>query len=333
VDFQQKQNKKLFADIVNGYSEFTEPLTKKNCYIKHFNELDFALFESKKVEFYEKAVRLKLPTEAQQEEYIFKEQLWSKELDLEISNKIAYLENIKKTKGKLFLISQIEQLNSEIGKLETEIFLQKKQREELIGYTAEKYADNRMNIILISNSICKDKDLKEKLFTEEELEEFDDNNFYTNIILYNKIMNLFKEDNIKSLGLDYTIQTMIGLTGENLFGFYGKALVYLTKFQSLLLLYGKYFRNIIMSEEYAKVPEDIKNNADKLMDWFTAAKNLKERASKSNKNSGASFIMGATEKDMEAIDGGKENHTDLNSMAKEKGGTLGVTELAKFYKR
>ncbi|NBW29324.1 hypothetical protein EBR37_03005, partial [bacterium] len=97
--------------------------------------------------------------------------------------------------------------------------------------------------------------------------------------------------------------------------------------------YGKYFRNIIMSEEYAKVPEDIKNDADKLMDWFTAAKNLKERASKSNKNSGASFIMGATDKDMEAIDGGKENHTDLNSMAKEKGGSLGVEELAKFYKR
>jgi len=333
VDFQQKQNKKLFADIVNGYSEFTEPLTKKNCYIKHFNELDFAVFENKKIEFYEKAVRLKLPTQAQQEEYIFKEELWSKELDLEISNKIVYLENIKKTKGKLFLMSQIEQLNTEIGKLETEIFLQKKQREELIGYTAEKYADNRMNIILISNSICKDKDLKEKLFTEEELEEFDDNNFYTNILLYNQIMSLFKEDNIKSLGLDYTIQTMIGLSGENLFGFYGKALVYLTKFQSLLLLYGKYFRNIIMSEEYAKVPEDIKNNADKLMDWFTAAKNLKERASKSNKNSGASFIMGATDKDMEAIDGGKENHTDLNSMAKEKGGSLGVEELAKFYKR
>jgi hypothetical protein len=43
--------------------------------------------------------------------------------------------------------------------------------------------------------------------------------------------------------------------------------------------------------------------------------------------------MGATEKDMKAIDGGKDNHTDLNSMAKEKGGTLGVDELAKFYKR
>ena len=43
--------------------------------------------------------------------------------------------------------------------------------------------------------------------------------------------------------------------------------------------------------------------------------------------------MGATDKDMEAIDGGKENRTDLNSMAKQKGGTLGVEELAKFYKR
>ena len=333
MNFQQKQNKKLFADIVNGYSELIEPIDKKKCYIKHFNELDFAIFENKKIDFYEKAVKVKLPTEAQQEEYIFQEKLWSKELDLEIANKIAYLENIKKAKGKLFLMSQIEQLNIEIAKLETEIFLQKKQREELIGYTAEKYADNRMNIVHISNSIYKDKDLKESLFTEEDLEEFDDKNFYEYILSYNKIMSTFKEDNIKSLGLDYTIQTMIGLSGENLFGFYGKPLVYLTKFQSLLLLYGKYFRSIIMSEEYPKVPEEIKNDADKLMDWFTASKNLKEKAAKNNKNSGASFIMGATEKDMKAIDGGKDNNTDLNSMAKEKGGTLGVDELAKFYKR
>jgi len=333
VNFQQKQNKRLFADIVNGYSELIEPLNKTKCYIKHFNELDFANFENKKTEFYEKAVKVKLPTEAQQEEYIFQEKLWSKELDLEITNKIAYLENIKKAKGKLFLMSQIEQLNVEIAKLETEILIQKKQREELIGYTAEKYADNRMNIVHISNSIYKDKDLKESLFTEEELEEFDDKNFYEYIISYNKIMINFKEESIKKLALDYTIQTMIGLSGDNLFAFYGKPLVYLTNFQSLLLLYGKYFRSIIMSEEYAKVPEDIKNDADKLMDWFSAAKNLKEKAAKSNKNSGASFIMGATEKDMKAIDGGNDNHTDLNSMAKQKGGTLGVEELAKFYKR
>jgi hypothetical protein len=333
VNFQQKQSKKLFADIVNGYSELIEPLNKTKCYIKHFNELDFANFENKKIEFYEKAVKLKLPTEAQQEEYIFQEKLWSKELDLEITNKNAYLQNIRKAKGKLFLISQIEQLNIEISKLESEIFIQKRQREELISYTAEKYADNRMNIIYISNSIYKDKDFKENLFSEADLEEFDDKNFYNYILSYNKIMDNFKENAIKKLSLQHNVQTMIGLSGDNLFSFYGKPLVYLTNFQSLLLLYGKYFRGIMASEEYQKVPEDIKNDADKLMDWFSAAKNLKEKAAKSNKNSGASFIMGATEKDMKAIDGGKDNHTDLNSMAKEKGGTLGVEELAKFYKR
>jgi hypothetical protein len=258
-------------------------------------------------------------------------------LSLEDSRRVqgsaADLENIKKAKGKLFLMSQIEQLNVEIAKLETEIFTQKKQREELISYTAEKYADNRMNIVYISNSIYKDKDFKESLFTEEELEEFDDKNFYNYILSYNKIMDNFKESAIKKLSLQHNVQTMIGLSGDNLFSFYGKPLVYLTNFQSLLLLYGKYFRSIMASEEYQKVSEDIKNDADKLMDWFSAAKNLKEKAAKSNKNSGASFIMGATEKDMKAIDGGKDNHTDLNSMAKEKGGTLGVEELAKFYKR
>jgi len=258
VDFQQKQSKRLFADIVNGYSEFIEPLNKNKCYIKHFNELDFANFESKKIEFYDKAVRLKLPTQAQQEEYIFEEKLWSKDLDLEMDNKIAYIENIKKTKGKLFLMSQIEQLNNEIFKLEAEIFLQKKKREELIGYTSEKYSDNRMNIIYISNSIYKDKHFKENLFSEEDLEEFDDNNFYQYILSYNEVMNTFKEEAIKKLSLQHNVQTMIGLSGDNLFSFYGKPLVYLTNFQSLLLLYGKYFRSIMSSEEYQKSQKRLK---------------------------------------------------------------------------
>jgi len=333
VNFHQNQNKRLFADIVNGFSEFQDPISKKVCYIKHFNELDFADFESKKIEFYDKAVKLKLPTVKQQEEYILAEKLWSKELDFELKNKSIYLQNLKKTKTKLFLVSQIQQLNEEINKLEFEILLKKQEKENLIGYTAEKYADNRMNIIYIGYSIFKDKEFKSKHFTEEELEEFNDKNFYEYIVSYNNIMNAFKEENIKKIALENHVQNMIAFCGDNLFNFYCKPIACLTNFQSLLLLYARFFRNIMMSEEYVKVPEDIKTDPNKLMDWFTASKNLKEKAAKNNKTGGASFIMGATEKDIENIDHGQNNTTDLNSMAKDKGGTLGIEELAKFYKR
>lgn len=333
MNFQKRQNKKIFADIVNGYSNLIEPFDKKECYIKHFNEMDYADFEDRKNYFYNKAVKAKLPTQEEQENYLLNENLWSKNFDAEIEGKKSYLQNIKKAKSKLFLISQIDQLNNEIADIEAQIFLKNKEKEDLIGYTAEKYADNRMNIIHISNSIYKDNQLKEKLFKEEDLEEFNDQNFYEYIITYNKIMINFKENEIKRLALEDNVQTMLGLSGENLFGFYGKPIVYLTNYQSLLLLYAKYFRNIITSEEYLKVPEDIKNDADKLMDWFTASRNLKNRSKKNNKDSGASFIMGATEKDMKTIDGDKDSSGDLNSLAKQKGGTLGIEELAKFYKR
>jgi hypothetical protein len=333
VNFHQNQNKRLFADIVNGFSEFKDPINKSICYIKHFNELDFANFENKKIEFYDKAVKLKLPTNKEQEDYILSEKFWSKEIDFELENKNLYLQNLKKTKSKLFLVSQIEQLNQEINKLEFEILTKKQERERLIGYTAEKYADNRMNIIYIAYSIFKDRELKLNYFSETELEEFNDKSFYDYIISYNNIMNDFKEDSVKKIALEHHVQNMIAFCGDNLYNFYCKPIAYLTNFQSLLLLYGRFFRNIMMSEDYAKVPDDIKKDADKLTNWFTASKNLKEKAVKNNKTGGASFIMGATEKDIETIDSGQNNTTDLNSMAKNKGGTLGIDELAKFYKR
>lgn len=329
---EKYQSKRLFSDIINGFSEFKEPANKNLCFVKHFNELDFANFESKKNEFYQKAIKLKLPTKEEKEKYIFDEGLWTKEADIEISNKYSYLENLKKSKSKLFLISQIEQINKEIATIEIELKLKKTERDNLIGYTAEKYSDNRMNIIHISNSIYKDKNLTQKLFSEEDLEDFDDKKFYDYIIEYNRVMDIFKEETIKKLAIENNVQILIGLCGDNLYYFYCKPLAYLTSYQSLLLLYGRYFRGIMMSEEYTKIPENIKEDPDKLMDWFTANKNLKDKTRKNNKTSGPSFIMGASDKDMKAI-GGQENSGDINEIAKQKGGVLGVEELAKFYKR
>lgn len=329
MKIDQKQNRKLFREIINGYSEIVDPVSKQNCFIKHFNELDLAEFENYREKYYQKAVDSKLPTEKEKEEYILSEKIWTKEMDAEISNKNFYLENLRKTKEKLLLISQIEQINNDIAKIQLDIFAKKKEKEELIGYTAEKYTENKMNTVYISNSYYKDKNLNEKFFSEDQINEFNDRDFYDYIIEYNKMMKRLSEDGVKQLALDNIVQVMIGLAGDNLYSFFGKPIVYLTSFQSLLLLYGRYFRGIISSEEYSKIPDEIKQDANKLGDWFMANKNIKNKSKKAK--NGASFIMGASESDMQAITS-EDTPTALNNMAKGKGGKLGVEDLAKFYK-
>jgi hypothetical protein len=56
----------------------------QDCNSGNFYDNGWDLTCYKKIEFYEKAVKLKLPTETQQEEYIFQEKLWSKELDFKL---------------------------------------------------------------------------------------------------------------------------------------------------------------------------------------------------------------------------------------------------------
>jgi len=319
---------KRYIDILNGYSYHI--LGSEDIYIKHLSEADILRISVEEDAFLEKAKKSGLPTRKEKEEFILNEGLWKKEKDIEISNKKNYLDNLRKSKSKLFLISQIESINKEIQKLEIEINSLKNQKDNLIGFTAEDFARNRTNIYYIYISYYKDKELKNKRFSLDELEDLDEMYFYKYINLYLKHNQEISYDLIKRIAISDGVQSGMSICDENAMNFYGKSIVNLTFFQQFLFIMGKYYRNIFTSLEARNMPDNIKNDPEKISEWHTAAVNMNQQSSKRKGSKGASFIMGASDKDM-ALVGNQDNVGNINAIAEQKGGSLSLTDLAKIH--
>ena len=79
---------------------------------------------------------------------------------------------MKKTKSKLILQAQIDAINKELVTVENDLTNLLAEKESTIGFTAEEYANRRINEYYMHVSIL-DQDEK-RLFAENEFDELDE---------------------------------------------------------------------------------------------------------------------------------------------------------------
>jgi hypothetical protein len=103
------------------------------------------------------------------------------------------------------------------------------------------------------------------------------------------------------------------LSEEDIYGFYGKPIVNLTYNQSSLVHHGKRYLNIFREVGYDKIPFEIRDNANELVEWFEVNKNFKDI-----KEGG---VVGGTKEDRKAL-GIQDKNAQLIKTIKEKGGSL-----------
>ena len=134
--------KLVFADVLKGYTKIkSEQLGDKDLYIKHLNLFDNIQTDRNYTDALELAKQKQLPTEEEQKEYLIKEKLWGEEQEIEMAKLKSYIQNMHSTKGKMYLKSQIESLKEQINKEEEKLQALLLEKAELVGFTAEKYAN------------------------------------------------------------------------------------------------------------------------------------------------------------------------------------------------
>ena len=137
----ETQLKMVFAHVLRGYSEFKSTrLGNETIYIKHLNIFDNVETDTIYENNLSTAKKKKLPTEKQQKVYLEKEKLWTGKQEIELNNLRIFLSNLHDTKSKFFLKSQIDEIKKEIEESEEKIRELEDERENLIGFTAERYA-------------------------------------------------------------------------------------------------------------------------------------------------------------------------------------------------
>ena len=311
---------------------FLETIFEIHIVFKHFNNFDSAELDIKSEFFYQKAVKDGLPTRKDRIDYLLKEKIWTPERNKEIVHLKSFVKGLKNSKSKVFLKAHIDQINAQINENQLKLSKMELEKEELIGFCAESYASRRINEHYMFNALRNEKN--EKLFTKQEFEELAEDQLIEYIALYNKSTKKFKHEILQKISVSGFFTNLFYLCDNNAHVFFGKPLVELTFYQVELFGSGRYFKSL-MEQADANVPEEIKDNPEKIIEWFDSTKSAKEVLDKS-RNAGqdgsATTLVGATKEDLERLGlASPEETVNLAQKAAEKGGKLTMQDMMKIH--
>ena len=323
--------KVIFSEILRGYT-LVENKDFGKIKIKHFNNFDSAELDIKNRYFYEKARDQGLPTREQKIEYLLKEDIWDEKKNKEILNLKTMIAGLKNSKSKVFLQSHIDDINRQLEENQLKLAHLEIQKEELIGFCAENYAQRRINEHYMQKAILKDNG--EFLLSNEDFEDLQQDQLMGLISTYNKTTRKFESPNLKKISLSGFFTNLFYLCENNAYTFFGKPLVELTFYQVELFGYARYYKSLMESSE-SKVPDEVRQDPEKIVEWFESSKNAKEVMDKSQtagKEGSATSLVGATKQDLKRL--GLDNPNETISLAKkaaEKGGSLTMQDMMKIH--
>tara|TARA_Y100000310_G_C20629834_1_gene788012 strand:+ start:762 stop:1751 length:990 start_codon:yes stop_codon:yes gene_type:complete len=312
----------LFKDIVSGFSEVE--VGGELLFIKHLSALDQVELEVLEEKFYASAKAKGLPTEEESLKRLEEEQMWLPEDEAKITEQKKYIESLQNTKKQLYLKSEIENISQQLKEAEGPLVELEAGKSALVGQTCESYSRSRVSDHYVLDSFYKSKTLEKRAFLPQAMDEMPASDLYSIVRAYNERITVFTDLNIQTLTLQDFYSACYPFS-DNVMNFFNKPLFQLSTNQVKLIVFTRMFKNIF--ENYPKIPEAIRKNAEKIIDYVNAQDKAKDVVDNLDKD-GASTVMGATNEDYEYL-GYKKNPSgrSLNDMLKAKGGRMDMKDL------
>lgn len=321
--------KKAFRDIKNGFSEMK--VFGSLFYLKHLTFDDQLEIDSAYEDFYEQAKKRLLPTNEECLKRLIEEKQWSDREERKIKEYEKFIEDLNKQKKNLYLRSEIERVNKEIEEGTKQLLVLKNQKAALMAGTAESFAEQKVNDFYILKCLYKDKYFKIPAFTDEEFDSIQSSDLNEIIKKYTDVYKNINDDNIQKIVLQDFFNLYMPFT-DSTYDFYGKSLSELSFNQLKLIIYARFFKNIFQQND--KMPEEIRSDPDKIIDYINANENAKKTMEKkAGKENSAQSIVGATKEDLEYLNIVKPGQKTLSlaEEAKKKGGSLSMEDMMKLF--
>lgn len=324
--------KVIQSEIIKGYSKYK--FGNEYLYVKHID----IFLSSKLDEYYNeslaKALEMGAKTREDRIKEVYSQKLWTQKKEQEIEEKKSYLERLKTTKKKMHLKSEADYIKMQIEIQERELKELEKEKEDIIGGTAENFAEKKVNDIFFYLSSFKDEYLNINFFSEQDYEELEStslNELFKIFEIHSKKIN---SENIKKISLSPSFLNYFYLCDDNPVSFFGKPVCNLTFYQLEVFSNAKYYKQILI-ESNSNIPEDIKQNPDKLIEWFEINKNAQKMISQYDNSDDSNLsLVGATKEDLQHI--GLSHLTpsksNLAEEAAKKGGVLTMEDLIRLNK-
>lgn len=316
----------VFEDISRGYSEYI--IEKYGpVYLKHLTQAESLKIRDNYDLFVKEAISNGILSEEEQVKLAYDYGWWSSDKEDQINVISSTIKRLNITRAKLMYESDKRRIDEQINSENERLQKLKNERSSFIVMTAEEWATRRTSDFFIKNFVFKSETLKE-LFFEKGLDEEDEILVDWIIFYYFKYLSDFSPKIIKRVAISHHFQNIlyIGTTALDVFG---KCVIELTKNQHEILIWGKYYQNIIKNTD-TEIPDSVYDDPEKLDQWLESLKNKKRVESKVSRNrggnKGSTFLFG-DRSDVQSIAGGEISGDKIISESKVKGG-MGIYDLA-----
>lgn len=323
-------------DISNGYSKYYLSFsTQDQVYFKHLRHFELLGIRKNYTDNLNLAIRHGILPEKEQIEIAYNNGWWSKEKDADLESTNLSIDRLKKTRSKLMYESDKVRIDDQIKIQEARYKKLNDEKSAYITITAENWSSRKTTDYFLQNFLYRDSALELKFFdTSNDFELAEDSLIDELTIYYYKFLTDFSDKKIKRLAISSFFQNIIYISQCTAQDVFGVSPIKLTKNQSDLLIFGKYYQNIIKNSN-GNIPDSVYEDPDKIMEWFEASKKQKENVSgarnklknKSGSDSSSSFLFGNRD-EVRAI-GGREVSGDKIIQESKQRGDLGIYDLIK----
>lgn len=313
----------LICEIFDGYSEIT--FRNEILFLRHINIHDQRMLNSCFERQKQRAIEAEVPTEKEKLEELKQTGEWLEKDELEIESKKSYIDNMLQTKKQLELKSQKKSLQDTIDAETAELNKLLLCRSQLVGKTAEDFANARANEEFIRNIIYSDRELKQLAFSEEDFNLFEQEDLNLLVGQYSQISQRINDESIQEAVLSDHFTLYLGRI-EN-YNFFSRPIISLSINQLKVLAYGKMFLNIFQNVE--NIPESVKKSPKDLLDFVETQRKRQEKEQKRGKSHQMTGMVGASKEDLDAYDPTAKK-LDLAAELKKKGGKLNTEDFAKL---
>jgi hypothetical protein len=321
--------RKIYRDVLNGYTSLS---IKNNLYyFKHLTDLDQTDCNNIFLKEFTKAKASGLPEEKDKIDILKISGHWSEDKENKIKTFQTEINALNNTKSKLLIKSQIDFIAKKISSIEKELKSLIDERSSILGLTAEDFAKKKSNEYILYITIYKDSDLKSKFFnTLEEFEEIESNELLALFLGYRELLDDLSFQNLKKIAILPFFLNNFFLAKDNPYTFFGKPIIYLTKYQLELFTLGKQYQNILIQSK--STPPNYES-LDELVAWYDNQGAINSSSTKINKNKLGNTYVGADKDEVKRIAGADKNTVDLIEEVSKmgKGKDLNFDDLLKIH--
>jgi hypothetical protein len=328
-EINQEQNlvRKIYKDLILGFSIFYKK--DKVFSFKHLSEPEICGANEVYLKAFNEARYQGLLDREEKVKILCDQGVWSKDKENEIKKITEEIDVLQNTLKKLIIKSQIERIRDQISNLEKNLNKISKEKEELLGLTAENYAYKKSNEFVIYLSLY-DKEFKRMLFnSEEEFSELNEIDLIDYINSYREFIETFRINNLKKIAVSPFFMNSFFLCEDDPLIFFGKPLINLTQYQIELFSVARNYK-YYLTKSGENPPNNVKN-LDELVNWYENRQTINNLKEKNKDKLGQSYVGATKEELMAMTSDSKEEVVDLTKEAQKAGGDLSFEEILKIH--